>query len=72
MATGIRSTSVHIPASLESEAREKSGLTYVPMGALIRIGLAVMAGYSPQDATRLFFLDPTSKRAEKQREHSEH
>jgi hypothetical protein len=61
----IRVAAVRVTRELEDQARKESGLGYLPLGALVRIGLATLAGYDRDEAMSRFFLDPTGKRYQK-------
>jgi hypothetical protein len=60
--TLIRKATVNVTRELETEARSNTELPQVPFGSLVRIALAVLAGYTVRDALRDHYLDPTSKR----------
>jgi hypothetical protein len=54
--------SVRVPDGLESAARyAHPELTRVPTAALLRIGLAVLAGFSIPEAIRLLSREPDSR-----------
>lgn len=48
-----RTNGVRYPATLETEAREHSGLTDVDFSVLARAGLALLAGYGLAEAIRV-------------------
>jgi hypothetical protein len=60
----VRRATVRVSDNLEREARANIDLpmSSVPFGALVRIGLAVLAGYTVSDGFRKFYLDPASKK----------
>jgi hypothetical protein len=58
-----RIAAVRVTKDLEAKARVNADLPYAPLGAIVRIGMAVLAGYSKEEAVSRFYLDPASKRA---------
>ena len=51
---GVKVGAVRFTSALENEARENSGLTYLSLAALIRVSLAMCAGYDKEEALRRF------------------
>lgn len=58
----VRQTTVRVGADLERKAREHTGLYFLSFGALARVGLAMLAGYSQEDALQRWSIDPTTQR----------
>jgi hypothetical protein len=50
----VKVGAVRLPSGLEQEARKNSGLTYISLASLIRVSLAIVAGYEQQDALEQF------------------
>jgi hypothetical protein len=62
MPTTYRIAGVRVSRELEQEARDHSGLGQIPLGALVRISIGVLAGYPLEESITKFWLDPSSKR----------
>lgn len=52
--SNVKQINTRVPIGLLNKAREHSGL-YVSTTALARIGIAVLAGYSLEEATKRFY-----------------
>lgn len=48
-----------VPTELVLKATELNGLEYVTMGALVRIAIAMAAGYGREEAVKRFAQSPT-------------
>ena len=63
----IRSCNVRFSNNLEEMVRETNPtLRYAPVGAVVRVALGIAAGYTKEEAERLFLLDPGTKKAQRQ------